>query len=57
MPVLKKVVLPASDGRGISFFSVVDASVAFSTDGAPLSEAATLLADATGCSVTFAGAA
>ena len=55
--MLKKVVLPASDGRGVSSFSVVDTSVAFSTDEVPLSEAATLLAGATDCSVTFAGAA
>ena len=55
--MLKKVVLPVLDGRGVSSFSVVDASVAFSTDGTPLSEAAALFTGATGCSVTFAGAA
>ncbi len=55
--MLKKVVLPVLDGRGVSSFSVVDASVAFSTDGVPLSEAVVLLAGATDCSVTFAGAA
>ena len=55
--MLKKVVLPVSDGRGVSSFSVVDASVAFSTDVVPLSETAALFTGATGCSVTFAGAA
>ena len=55
--MLKKVVLPVSDGRGVSSFSVGGASVAFSTDGVPLSEASTLFAGATAGSVTVAGAA
>ena len=55
--MLKKVVLPVSDGRGVSsVFSVGATSVAFSTDGVPLSEAVVLLVGTTAGSVTFAGA-